>query len=148
MRPRLPREHHIALIAAERTGRRARAIEIDPHYVDVAVRRWQRSGRCLLSELVDPSGDVRPPKGRQRRDQRLIVNIPPRHLKSICASVALPAFLLGHDPTRKVICVSYADDDLKSVWTAPTTDARLKKRVVASSTSRTFFRSAMCVFVK
>jgi DNA modification methylase len=29
------------LIAAERTGRRARAIEIDPHYVDVAVRRWQ-----------------------------------------------------------------------------------------------------------
>ena len=29
------------LIAAERTGRRARAVEIDPHYVDVAVRRWQ-----------------------------------------------------------------------------------------------------------
>ena len=29
------------LIAAERTGRRARAIEIDPAYVDVAVRRWQ-----------------------------------------------------------------------------------------------------------
>jgi predicted phage terminase large subunit-like protein len=41
---------------------------------------------------------------------RLIITIPPRHLKSICASVALPAFLLGHDPTRKVICVSYADD--------------------------------------
>jgi DNA modification methylase len=30
------------LIAAEKTGRRAHAIEIDPHYVDVAVRRWQR----------------------------------------------------------------------------------------------------------
>jgi DNA modification methylase len=29
------------LIAAERTGRRARGIEIDPVYVDVAVRRWQ-----------------------------------------------------------------------------------------------------------
>jgi DNA modification methylase len=29
------------LIAAERTGRRARAIEIDPAYVDVAIRRWQ-----------------------------------------------------------------------------------------------------------
>jgi len=29
------------LVAAERTGRRARAIEIDPAYVDVAVRRWQ-----------------------------------------------------------------------------------------------------------
>jgi DNA modification methylase len=29
------------LIAAERTGRKARALEIDPDYVDVAVRRWQ-----------------------------------------------------------------------------------------------------------
>jgi DNA modification methylase len=29
------------LIAAERVGRRARALEIDPHYVDVAVRRWE-----------------------------------------------------------------------------------------------------------
>jgi hypothetical protein len=29
------------LIAAERTGRKARAMEIDPHYCDVAVRRWQ-----------------------------------------------------------------------------------------------------------
>src|SRR5262245_15083686 len=29
------------LIAAERTGRKARALEIDPHFVDVAVRRWQ-----------------------------------------------------------------------------------------------------------
>ena len=30
------------LIAAERTGRYARAIELDPKYVDVAVMRWQR----------------------------------------------------------------------------------------------------------
>ena len=29
------------LIAAERTGRKARALEIDPAYIDVAVRRWQ-----------------------------------------------------------------------------------------------------------
>jgi|SRR5581483_7449448 len=29
------------LIAAEQTGRKARALEIDPAYVDVAVRRWQ-----------------------------------------------------------------------------------------------------------
>ncbi len=28
-------------LAAERTGRRARLIEIDPHYCDVAIRRWQ-----------------------------------------------------------------------------------------------------------
>lgn len=30
------------LIAAERTGRRARAMEFDPTYVDVCIQRWQR----------------------------------------------------------------------------------------------------------
>ena len=30
------------LIAAERTGRRARLIEIDPIFVDVTIERWQR----------------------------------------------------------------------------------------------------------
>jgi DNA modification methylase len=29
------------LVAAERTGRKARALEIDPTYVDVAIRRWE-----------------------------------------------------------------------------------------------------------
>ena len=29
------------IVAAEETGRQARAIEIDPHYADVSVRRWQ-----------------------------------------------------------------------------------------------------------
>jgi DNA modification methylase len=29
------------LIAAERAGRRARLIELDPKYVDVIVQRWQ-----------------------------------------------------------------------------------------------------------
>ena len=29
------------LIAAHKTGRRARVMELDPLYVDVAVRRWQ-----------------------------------------------------------------------------------------------------------
>src|SRR5262249_57798528 len=30
------------LIAAERTGRRARLIELDPVYVDIIIERWQR----------------------------------------------------------------------------------------------------------
>jgi 16S rRNA G966 N2-methylase RsmD len=33
------------LIAAEKTGRKARLIEIDPHYVDVTLTRWQRLTR-------------------------------------------------------------------------------------------------------
>lgn len=31
-----------AIIAAEKTGRRGYAIELDPHYVDVGVRRWEK----------------------------------------------------------------------------------------------------------
>jgi hypothetical protein len=42
--------------------------------------------------------------------RRLIITVPPRSLKSICASVALPAFALGLDPTARVICVSYSDN--------------------------------------
>jgi hypothetical protein len=41
--------------------------------------------------------------------KRLIITLPPRSLKSICASVAFPAFVLGHDPTHRIICVSYAE---------------------------------------
>jgi hypothetical protein len=41
--------------------------------------------------------------------RRLIITVPPRSLKSICASVCLPAFILGHDPARRIICVSYSE---------------------------------------
>ena len=41
--------------------------------------------------------------------RRLIITVPPRSLKSICASVALPAFILGRDPTARIICVSYSE---------------------------------------
>jgi predicted phage terminase large subunit-like protein len=39
--------------------------------------------------------------------KRLIINVPPRSLKSHCASVAFPAFLLGHIPSAQIICASY-----------------------------------------
>lgn len=41
---------------------------------------------------------------------RLAINIPPRNLKSIIVSVADVAWLLGHDPTTKIICASYNED--------------------------------------
>jgi hypothetical protein len=47
---------------------------------------------------------------RRGEIRRLIINMPPRSLKSIMTSVAFPAFLLGHDPTRRIICVSYSGD--------------------------------------
>jgi len=43
------------------------------------------------------------------KNNRLIINIPPRNMKSIICSVALPAFLLGHNPEAHIICVSYND---------------------------------------
>jgi predicted phage terminase large subunit-like protein len=42
--------------------------------------------------------------------RRLIINMPPRSLKSISGSVAFPAFVLGHSPSRRIICVSYSGD--------------------------------------
>ena len=41
--------------------------------------------------------------------RRLLITMPPRSLKSICTSVAFPAFALGHDPTKRILCISYAD---------------------------------------
>ena len=44
------------------------------------------------------------------QNRRLLINQPPRSLKSICVSVAYVAWLLGHDPSRRVIVVSYSVD--------------------------------------
>jgi predicted phage terminase large subunit-like protein len=60
------------------------------------------------------------------RCRRLILTLPPRGLKSLFCSVALPAFALGRDPTQRVICCSYAQDlaakharDCRSVMESP-----------------------------
>ena len=50
-----------------------------------------------LSQVA--SGEVR----------RLIITLPPRTLKSLCASVALPAWFLGRHPSERVVVVSYSD---------------------------------------
>src|SRR3989440_10909079 len=47
---------------------------------------------------------------RAGRIRRLIINLPPRHLKSLLASIAFPAWCLGHDPSAQILCVSYAQD--------------------------------------
>ena len=42
--------------------------------------------------------------------KRLLVAMPPRYLKSLICSVALPAWLLGRSPTRRIICASYSNE--------------------------------------
>jgi hypothetical protein len=43
----------------------------------------------------------------QDEGTRMIINLPPRHLKSLLGSIALPAWLLGHNPSLQIICASY-----------------------------------------
>jgi DNA modification methylase len=69
------------ILAAERIGRRAYCLEIDPGYADVAIRRWQRftrrdailestgrtfseveAARCAAQDKVPPSGTPRRPR--------------------------------------------------------------------------------------
>lgn len=42
--------------------------------------------------------------------RRLIINMPPRSLKSLSASVAFPAFVHMHDPTRRIMNVTYGQE--------------------------------------
>jgi predicted phage terminase large subunit-like protein len=42
--------------------------------------------------------------------KRLVITIPPRSLKSIAASVAFSAWVLGRQPHRKLICASYSQE--------------------------------------
>ena len=47
---------------------------------------------------------------RRGKCKRLIVNLPPRHLKSHTASIAFPAWLLGHDPAKQILAISYGQE--------------------------------------
>ncbi len=64
-------------------------------------------------------------KCRRGETKRLIINVPPRSLKSHSASIAFPAFLLGHNPAAQIICASYGQQladklaaDCRSVMTS------------------------------
>jgi predicted phage terminase large subunit-like protein len=105
-------------------------------YVDLILARDFSAFVTKVFETVSP-GDVYLPNwhidamtyaaGRVMDGtiKRLITTVPPRHLKSIVFSVALPAFLLGRDPTNRIICVSYSSElavkhanDFRAVMTA------------------------------
>jgi hypothetical protein len=46
----------------------------------------------------------------ERKIRRLIINLPPRHLKPHLASVSFPAWCLGRNPSAQILCVSYAQE--------------------------------------
>ncbi|WP_439575938.1 phage terminase large subunit [Phreatobacter sp.] len=89
--------------------------------------------------------------------RRLIINVPPRSMKSIQVSIAFSAWALGHDPTARILCVSYAEAlarklsiDTRSVMTSdwyqeafPETElTRHRQRVLEIQTRQGGYRLA------
>ena len=73
--------------------------EVSPN--DTYLDNWHIDVICReLMKAADDTND----------NNRLIINIPPRYMKSIICSVAYPAFLLGHNSRVSIICVSYSDE--------------------------------------
>jgi predicted phage terminase large subunit-like protein len=64
--------------------------------------------------------------------RRLVINVPPRHLKSVCVSIAFVAWALGHNPSLKFACVSYSDK-------LATDLARQFRKVITSDWYRALF---------
>lgn len=44
------------------------------------------------------------------KTKRLLINMPPRHLKTLLASICLPAWVLAHEPNKKIMVVTYSED--------------------------------------
>jgi predicted phage terminase large subunit-like protein len=90
---------------------------------------------------------------------RLIVNVPPRSLKSHAAAVAFPSWVLGLNPSAQIICASYGQDlankhssDCRSIMTSrwysslfSTRLARHKQSVQEFLTTQNGFRLATSV---
>ena len=75
--------------------------------------------------------------------RRLIVTMPPRNLKSLFASVALPAWFLGHNPSERVVAVSYSDqlarihaNDFRQLVNDPVYQSTFPKMRLARDTDR------------
>jgi hypothetical protein len=74
---------------------------------------------------------------------RSAIAVPPRHLKSVIASVAWPAWLLGHDPSLKILVATYSEDlarqhagDFRRVVTSPWYRQLFPGTVISSNGNR------------
>ena len=67
---------------------------------------------------------------------RLIINVPPRYLKSHLVSVTFPAWCLGHQPSAQILCASYAQELADKL-------SRDCRRVVASDWYRHIFSTRL-----
>lgn len=72
---------------------------LHPDPADAFIPNWHVEAICHALE-----------DARVGATRRLVITVPPRHLKSISAAVAYPAFLLGHDPGCRILVASYSLD--------------------------------------
>jgi predicted phage terminase large subunit-like protein len=111
--PNRDRDLLIAILHEDFLAFVARAFdEVEPR-VNLAVENYIRLLAHELTALA--AGDTK----------RLILNLPPRHLKSLLTSVFLPAWMLGRDPRLRFIIVSH-QMDLATLF------SRLIRQIIAS----------------
>jgi hypothetical protein len=92
--------------------------------------------------------------------KRLMITVPPRSLKSMICSVAFPAYVLGLDPTKRLIGASYSQDlatklsnDCREVMSSPwyrqlfpkTKFSRLKNTETEFATTQMGYRLATSI---
>lgn len=64
--------------------------------------------------------------------ERLIFNLPPGYMKSLIVSVMFTAWVLGVDPAKRILSISYGDELTRQL-------SRLTRRAMASPTYRRIF---------
>jgi predicted phage terminase large subunit-like protein len=85
------------------------------------------------------------------KNKRLIILLPPRHLKSLMVLVAFPAFLLGHDPSTKILAASYNQElatkfsiDVRAIMAEPWyQNAFPHTRISKSKDTQSYFETTM-----
>jgi predicted phage terminase large subunit-like protein len=92
--------------------------------------------------------------------KRLVITIQPRSLKSLICSIAFPAYILGHDPTKRLIGMSYSQDlatklsnDCREIMSSPwyrqlfpkTKLSRLKNTETEFATTQMGYRLATSI---
>jgi len=92
-----PRDALRALVRTDLSSFIQRAVNtVDPG--SLYLHSWHIDAIAYQLERIE-SGEI----------NRLIITMPPRSLKSISASVAFPSWLLGRDPSLRILAVSYAE---------------------------------------
>jgi len=69
---------------------------------------------------------------RAGRTRRLMLNMPPRSMKTILVNIAFAAWVLGHDPTRRIMCLTYSREVAED-------QAKLFQRLITSDWMRRVF---------